>query len=74
MSQEQTKPRLLIVDDEPVVRNVLHDLLGDSYECAEASSAEEALDQLLLSSFDLVISDITLAPLVLRHCLSAAML
>jgi putative nucleotidyltransferase with HDIG domain len=61
MSQEQTKPRLLIVDDEPVVRGVLHDLLDGSYDCAEASSAEEALDQLRLSTFDLVISDITMS-------------
>ena len=61
MSQEQLKPRLLIVDDEPVVRSVLRDLLDDSYDCAEASSAEEALDQLSLSTFDLVISDITMS-------------
>ncbi|MGZ8834630.1 MAG: HD domain-containing phosphohydrolase [Pyrinomonadaceae bacterium] len=61
MSQEQTKPRLLIVDDEPAVRGVLRDLLGGSYDCAEASSAEEALDQLRLSAFDLVISDITMS-------------
>jgi cyclic di-GMP phosphodiesterase len=61
MLQEQTKPRLLIVDDEPVVRSVLRDLLDDSYDCAEASSAEEALNQLSLSTFDLVISDITMS-------------
>jgi putative nucleotidyltransferase with HDIG domain len=61
MSQEQPKPRLLIVDDESVVRSVLRDLLDDSYDCAEASSAEEALDQLSISTFDLVISDITMS-------------
>jgi putative nucleotidyltransferase with HDIG domain len=61
MTPEQPKPRLLIVDDEPVVRGVLRDLLDGSYDCAEASSAEEALDQLRLSTFDLVISDITMS-------------
>jgi putative nucleotidyltransferase with HDIG domain len=53
-------PRLLIVDDEAAVRNVLHDLLGGTYDCAEVSSAEEALHELSLSSYGLVISDITM--------------
>jgi len=61
MSQEQTKPRLLIVDDESAVRGVLHDLLDDLYDCAEASSAEEAIDKLLRTSYELVISDITMS-------------
>jgi putative nucleotidyltransferase with HDIG domain len=61
MSQEQTKPRLLIVDDESAVRSVLHDLLDDSYDCAEASSAEEAIDKLHRTSYELVISDITMS-------------
>jgi len=58
---ESPKPRLLIVDDEAAVRGVLHDLLEQSYDCAEASSAEEALSLLRVSSYDLVISDITMA-------------
>ena len=58
---EATKPRLLIVDDETAVRGVLHDLLEQSYDCAEASSAEEALSLLRVRSYELVISDITMA-------------
>jgi putative nucleotidyltransferase with HDIG domain len=54
------KPRLLIVDDEPGVRNVLHDLLDESYHCAEVSSAEEALHEVSLNDYQLVISDITM--------------
>ena len=54
------KPRLLIVDDEAAVRGVLHDLLEQSYDCAEASSAEEALSLLRFSPYELVISDITM--------------
>jgi putative nucleotidyltransferase with HDIG domain len=61
MSPEQTKPRLLIVDDEPVVRGVLHDLLDGSYDCVEVSSAEEALSHLRCSTYELVISDITMS-------------
>lgn len=53
--------RLLIVDDEPEVRSVLSDLLGISFECTEASSAEEAIEKLKTGSFQLVISDITMS-------------
>ena len=61
MTDSPAKARLLIVDDEPEVRGVLHDLLCGAYECAEASSAEEALAQLRNHVFDLVISDITMS-------------
>src|SRR5207248_7660233 len=61
MSESKTKPRLLIVDDEPEVRGVLRDLLSGAYECGEAASAEEALRQLRASDYQLVISDITMS-------------
>jgi putative nucleotidyltransferase with HDIG domain len=61
MLEKIAKPRLLIVDDEVEVRGVLSDLLSDAYECAEASSAEEALNQLRATDFQLVISDITMS-------------
>jgi len=55
------QPRLLIVDDEVEVRSVLRDLLGDTYQCAEAASAEEALVALRDRDYQLVISDITMS-------------
>ena len=61
MSESKTKPRLLIVDDEPEVRGVLRDLLSGAYQCGEAASAEEALRQLRACEFQLVISDITMS-------------
>jgi len=61
MSETKAQPRLLIVDDEVEVRGVLHDLLGDAYQCAEAASAEEALVQLKDQDYELVISDITMS-------------
>jgi putative nucleotidyltransferase with HDIG domain len=61
MTDSPANPRLLIVDDEPEVRGVLHDLLSSTYQCVEASSAEEALAQLREHVFDLVISDITMS-------------
>lgn len=61
MPLRSTNPRLLIVDDEAAVRNVLHDLLCASYDCTEVSSAEDALMLLREQLFDLVISDITMS-------------
>ncbi len=52
------RARILIVDDEPEIREVLCELLGMDYFCASASSAEEALDTLREGHFNLIISDI----------------
>ncbi|HYJ45244.1 MAG TPA: response regulator, partial [Pyrinomonadaceae bacterium] len=52
--------RVLIVDDEPDIREMLCDLLALNYDCAAAASAEDALAQLRESTFQLVVSDITM--------------
>src|SRR5215467_14598498 len=57
-SLETSKSRLLIIDDEEQIRSLLVDLLGETYDCREASSAEEALAALQKENYDLVISDI----------------
>ena len=54
------RARVLIVDDEPQIREVLCDLLEMDYECESVSSAEEALEILPLKPFSLVVSDITM--------------
>jgi response regulator RpfG family c-di-GMP phosphodiesterase len=62
MSEEgDSKARLLIVDDEPEVRSVLHDFLCETYHCIAAGCAEEALALLCSGErFDLIITDITM--------------
>ncbi len=55
------RARVLIVDDEPEIREILCDLLNFDYSCAAVSSAEEALELLSTDNFDLVISDITMS-------------
>jgi diguanylate cyclase (GGDEF)-like protein len=52
------RARILIVDDDRQIRWLLRALLCNHYECAEACSAEEALDFLGGQDFDLVLSDI----------------
>jgi putative two-component system response regulator len=55
------RANLLIVDDEPFVTDVVSRwLAGEGHRCATAGSAEEALELLQQSEFDLVVSDIGL--------------
>jgi DNA-binding NtrC family response regulator len=56
-----SKLRILVVDDEPEIRDVLCELLSDDYECMAAASAEEALELLRGTRFELVISDIMMS-------------
>ena len=54
------KFRILIVDDEHEITAILSDLFSDQHDCTTAGSAEEALQRLLDSEYQLVISDITM--------------
>jgi diguanylate cyclase (GGDEF)-like protein/PAS domain S-box-containing protein len=52
--------RILIADDEPVIRDVLVELLSGRHECRAVGSGEEALALLRDEPFQLVLSDITM--------------
>jgi len=54
------RPRILLVDDEPEINEILSDLLSEQYDCLKAGAAEHALEHLRKSEFELVISDITM--------------
>ena len=56
-----SKARILVIDDEPEIRNVLCELLSDEHECGSACSAEEALALLHEKPFNLIVSDITMS-------------
>jgi two-component system, OmpR family, response regulator ResD len=52
-------PRILVVDDEPEIRNILRDYLSSfSYDIEEASDGSIALQKLASSPFDVLIVDI----------------
>lgn len=53
-------PRILLVDDELEITEILADLLSDNYTCLKAASADQALELLKEKEFELVISDITM--------------
>jgi diguanylate cyclase (GGDEF)-like protein len=61
MCKSQTdRPRVLIVDDELPICNILSEALKGNYDCHTASSAEEGLDHLRRDRFAVVISDINM--------------
>ncbi len=54
-----TKPHILVVDDEPDIRNILQDILQDEgYEVSQAENAEQARLQFTKHQPDLVLLDI----------------
>ncbi len=63
MAKNKDKVRILIVDDHPIVRQGLADLINheDEFEvCGHAEDAREAMEQIRKLSPDLVTIDITL--------------
>jgi signal transduction histidine kinase len=55
--EKGTDRRILIVDDEQAVREMFADHLSEIFECKTAASADEALAELAIESYALVISD-----------------
>lgn len=51
------RKRVLIVDDESIIRMVFRDLLGKECEVLEAGAAEEALELLRTQRIDLIVTD-----------------
>ena len=55
----EDRPRILVVDDEKVIRDMLADFLGmEGYVVRTAEDGSSALGELTRSHFDLVISDL----------------
>jgi DNA-binding NtrC family response regulator len=52
--------RVLVVDDEPGVRESLRMVLKDAYETVPVASAKEALDAITADAFDVILLDIVM--------------
>jgi CheY-like chemotaxis protein len=52
---------VLIVEDDPTLRELLFELFAERYYCAAANSAEEALSRLGSEDFDVVLTDISMS-------------
>ena len=56
---DRTNTRILIIDDEPGIRNLLSYELGlQGYRITTASNGEEGVDVALKGSFDLIVLDL----------------
>ena len=62
-------PTLLIVDDDNLVRDTLHELLSAANECHTADRAEQALAYLDIETYDAVLTDISMPELSGRELL-----
>ena len=51
---------ILIVEDDPTLRELMFELFSDSNRCYAAESAEEALSQLDAERYDVVLTDISM--------------
>ncbi len=60
MDSQPLPQRVLVVDDDRVLRMALSRLLAESYEVAEAGDGDEALAKVAAQPFDLVLLDIGL--------------
>ncbi len=59
--ESRQKSRILIVDDEPVIREVLHERLSNAgFDCQVARNSAEALKQIRSAPYNLVLSDIAM--------------
>ena len=56
-AQPAARPRVLVVDDEAIIRRVFRDLLAKECEVLEADTAEEALGHLRVAPVDLIVTD-----------------
>jgi len=53
-------PFVLVVDDDPIIRENLCDLFAGEYFCQSAATAEEALTMMNSERFDVVVTDISM--------------
>ena len=49
---------LLIIEDDAVVRNILYEVLSETYDCHTADRAEQALEYLEVESYDVILTDL----------------
>jgi DNA-binding NtrC family response regulator len=60
---------ILIVDDDTLIRDTLHEFLSEKHECHTADRAEQALACLEVQSYDAVITDVSMPGLTGREIL-----
>lgn len=52
--------KVLVVDDDEIIRDTLYELLSEEYFCQTAETAEKALARLEAEPYDVVLTDISM--------------
>jgi DNA-binding NtrC family response regulator len=52
--------RILVVDDDDIIRDTLYELLSEQYVCQTAETAEKAFARLEADPYDVVLTDISM--------------
>lgn len=52
--------KVLVVEDEPTIRDVVCDILSSAHECRAVRTAEEGLELLSEADFDVAVADVKL--------------
>ena len=52
--------KVLVVDDDEIIRDTLYELLSEAYFCQTAETAEKALARLEADTYDVVLTDISM--------------
>lgn len=60
ITHNEKEYKILIVDDEEIIRNMILDYLEDDYDIVCTENAEKALDLLHSHPFDIVVSDVNM--------------
>lgn len=58
MLDQKTKPKLLIVDDDELIRNALSKLLRQEFNIDSVDDASKVVESITNGSYDVVLSDI----------------
>ncbi len=58
ISKDSKKPGILIVDDEPMIRELLETAMKKDYDCAFAANGKDALELMKKTPVDVVVTDI----------------
>ncbi len=56
--RQSVKPRLLIVDDEPEIRDIVREVLEEHFEILEAKNGKEAVDSAQRNLPDMILMDV----------------
>ena len=64
MTERTTRPRILVVDDETIIAELIADMLGDDgYEVDTAPNGIVALERIAGQDYDLILSDLRMPEL-----------